>query len=168
MALSQWIHRLLPVSSHSTSTPPHAAPTPDMWAQVAANLSQGMVNVAAAMQPQTLPGTHTTTSAVDDGGKPYNPFQLAILQGFSHSPTPAQLPPIWALFTTTKHLDTHKDNLKKKMRSWAEAKHVQIDQGLLFLNATMWEILTLRFNPGNTTAVYSTAEPPHLQNTPRR
>ena len=128
MALLLQIHRLSPVSRYSTSTPPHAVPTPDMWAQVTANLSQGMVNMAAAMQPQALPTTHTTTSAVDDGGKPYDPFQLAILQGFSHSPTPAQLPPIWALFTTTKHLYMHKDNLKKKMRAWAEAKHVQIEK----------------------------------------
>ena len=139
----------------TTAAPP--LPTPDMWAQVAANLSQGMVNVAAAMHPHA-PVTVTGGSTLEEGGKPYDPFQLAIIQGFSHSTTPATIPPIWALFTTTKHIDTHKDNLKKKMKLWAEAKHVQIDRGLLFLNSTIREILTLRFNPGNTTAVYSTAE----------
>jgi hypothetical protein len=55
-------------------------------------------------------------------------------------------------------INTHKDNLKKKMKLWAEAKHDQIDCILLFLNSTIREILTLHFNPGNKTAVYSTTE----------
>jgi hypothetical protein len=34
----------------------------------------------------------------------------------------------------------------------------QLIAGLLFLNVTMHEILALKLNPGNTTAVYSSAE----------
>ena len=58
-----------------------------------------------------------------------------------------------------RHLSTmHHSQEDRCQKAMAEAKHIQINRGLLFLNATMREILTLRFNPGNTTNVYSMAE----------
>ena len=144
----------IPLAMFHNPPPQQPAPPPDVWAQMA----QGLANVAAAMHPP-LPQQHANQPvAYDEGGKVYDPYQLTILQGFSHAPTMAGIQPIWSLFQATKHLDTHKDNLKKKMKDWGERHHVPIDRGLLFLNATMREILALKFNPGNTTAVYSSAE----------
>ena len=101
---------------------------------------------------------HAQASNYEEGGKFYDSYQLAILQGFAHTPTVAGVPPIWALFQHTKHVDTHMDNIKKAMMEWSRAKHVGIDRSILFLNTTMCEILSLHFNPSNTLAVYSAAE----------
>ena len=135
------------------------APSGDMWAQVAANLTQSIVNAASALNPTPTPATTTSQATnYEEGGKFYDAYQLAVLQGFAHSPTVAGVPPIWALFQHTKHIDTHIDNIKKSMMEWSREKYVGIDRSILFLNTTMREILSLRFNPGNTLAVYSAAE----------
>ena len=46
------------------------------------------------------------------------------------------------------------------MTRWADAQRppVPIDRGLYITNATLKDILALRFNPGNTTAELATAE----------
>jgi hypothetical protein len=59
----------------------------------------------------------------------------------------------------TMHMDMHKDNIKRKMQEWAAAQciHVVIDRGLYFPNLTIREILSLQFNPGETTTELSSA-----------
>ena len=96
----------------------------------------------------------------EDGGKYYNAYQLAIIQGFSHVASLTGIPPIWALFQHTKHLDTHRDNIKQKMVTWAEAQqcHVSINRGLYISNASLREILALKFNPGGAAAEVGTAD----------
>ena len=127
------------------------APT-DVWAQVAAQLSQGMVNVAAALQP--VPATSIVAASYEEGGKFYDEYQLAILKGFSHTHQIALVPPIWPMFQHTKHMDTHRDNILRKMKEWAvrPENQVNIDRSLYLSNNSLKEILSLRFNPGGTTA----------------
>jgi hypothetical protein len=92
-------------------------------------MAQGLANVAAAMHPPLPQQQPNQPVAYNEGGKVYDPYQLAILQGFSHAPMMAGIQPIWSLFQATKHLDTYKDNLKKKMKDWGERHHVPIDRG---------------------------------------
>ena len=135
------------------------APPPDMWNQFASNLTQGLATAAAALNPQPRAPTGDSTT-YEDGGKYYDAYQLAVIQGFSHTASLAGIPPIWALFQHTKHLDTHRDNIKRKMVAWAEAqrRHVAIDRGLYISNASLREILALKFNPGGAAAEVSTAD----------
>lgn len=70
----------LPPPPHATGfVPPPGQPPDIMWAQVAASLSQGMANVAAAMQPQGSHAQPYSMSTYEDSGKDYDEFQLAIL-----------------------------------------------------------------------------------------
>ena len=92
------------------------------------------------------------------GGKLYDPYQIALLQGFSNAPTSTGVQPIWSRFQDTKTLDTHKTNLKRYMKTWARQKFIQIDTGLYFSTQTIREITSLRFNPGGTVATYASAE----------
>ena len=127
-------------------------PPTDVWAQVAAQLSQGMVNVAAALQP--APATSTVGSSYEEGGKFYDEYQLAILKGFAHTHQVAHVPPIWPMFQHTKHMDTHRDNILRKMKEWATRpeNQVNIDRSLYLSNTSLKDVLSLRFNPGGTTA----------------
>jgi hypothetical protein len=130
-------------------------PPANMWAQFAATLSQGL---AAAMQLAATAAANEVIS-YDKGGKYYDKFQLAVLQGFSHLPDLSGVQQIWALFQFTKHSDTHKNNIKKKMARWADTQRppVMIDRGLYITNASLKDILALQFNPGNTMADVATA-----------
>ena len=173
-AFNRWLQRRLANTlGHPPSTPapfsvphglpptaPQVLPPPDMWNQFTTNLTQGIANAAAALQPLPRPATFGDNTASEDGGKFYDSYQLAVIQGFSNSPSVAGIQPIWALFQHTKHLDTHRDNLKRKMIAWAEAqrRHVAIDRGLYIPNASLREILSLRFNPGGAAAEVSTAD----------
>ena len=135
-------------------------PPPNMWAQFAQQFTQGL---AAAMQPTATALAASTgglTSTYEEGGRNYDKYQLAVVQGFSHTPDLHGVQQIWALFQTTKHADTHKNNIKKKMIQWADAQRppVAIDRNIYITNATLKDILALRFNPGNSTAELETAD----------
>ena len=145
---------------HNTTVPPVAAP-PDLWAQIAASLSQGIASVAASLHPQQ-PATSSLDPATlyDQGGRDYDEFQVAILRGFSHSYNISDIPPVWQLFQYTKQVDTHRDNVKRHMKTWAnnaKPDQVMIDRGLYFTTQTMKDILALRFNPGGPMAEVATA-----------
>ncbi len=152
-----------PVHQHQFTLPPGAppaAPPQDMWAQFAANLSQGL---ALAMQPTAMALAASSggiASAYEDGGRNYDKFQLAVIRGFSHNHNLSGIQQIWALFQITKHTDTHRNNIKRKMVGWADAQRppVSIDRNLYITSATLKDVLALRFNPGNTTAELETAE----------
>lgn len=136
----------------AAAAPTHPGAPTDIWAQVAAQLSQGMVNVAAALQP--VPAASTIASSYEEGGKFYDEYQLAILKGFAHTHQISLVPPIWPMFQHTKHMDTHRDNILRKMKQWAMRPEIQvnIDRSLYLSNNSLKEILSLRFNPGGTTA----------------
>jgi hypothetical protein len=147
------------------STKPQLAPPgppPNVWAHVAAQLTQGIANIAAAIQPQggSFLTSHDPAASYEEGRKKYDEYQLAILKGFSHTHLPSEIPRVWPMFQHTKHMDTHRDNILWSMDSWAtsQSRHVSIDRGLYLPNLTMRELLSLRFNPGNTIADLSTAD----------
>jgi hypothetical protein len=79
-------------------------------------------------------------------------IQMATVKGFAHVYDLADVPSIWALFQYTKHLETHKDNLRRKMMVWATSsqcsEQVTIDRSFFLPDATMKEILSLQLNPG--------------------
>jgi hypothetical protein len=96
----------------------------------------------------------------DSGGRDYDEFQLAILKGFTHTHNIADITQIWPLFQYTKHMDAHRENIKRRMTLWARTAkpdQVNIDRGLYFPNTVMKDILALRFNPGGPTAEVATA-----------
>lgn len=136
-------------------------PGPDIWAQMAKNISSSLstsfASAAAAFKPPVDPG-----DVSENGGVLYDKFQMAIVQGFAHVPDITGVPSLWAQFQYTKNIAMHKENLKRKMRAWATAKdrkpHVPIDNGLYIPDATMREIITLNFNPGGVLAEADTAD----------
>jgi hypothetical protein len=106
----------------ATSPPVPLPLPPNMWAQFAASLTQGL---AVAVQPtaSALAASAGGVSAVyEEGGRNYDKYQLAVVQGFSHTHTVAGIQQVWALFQSTKHADTHQNNIKRKMTRWADAQ----------------------------------------------
>ena len=150
-----------------TQVPPYGMPgqygmlpPQAMWHQFAASLTQGL---AAAMQPTATAlaaSAGGVASAYEEGGRNYDKYQLAVVRGFSHTHEFTGIQKIWALFQTTKHVETHRNNIKRTMAHWADAQRppVLIDRNLYITNATLKDILALRFNPGNSTAELETAE----------
>jgi hypothetical protein len=129
-----------------------AAPGPppaDVWKQMAKSISTSFASAAAAMKP---PATDEGDTSYELGGRLYDKFQMATVKGFAHVYDLADVPAIWALFQYTKHLETHKDNLRRKMMAWAtssqRSEQVTIDRSFFLPDTTMKEILSLQFNPG--------------------
>ena len=150
-------------TQHAQQAPPAVGAPPDIWAQVATQLSQGMASVAAALNPgggMAGSSARGDSSSYEEGGKFYDTYQLAVLKGFSHTHHIPDVPLIWPMFQHTKHMDTHRDNIKRKMKEWAARPDIQavIDRSLYLSNAAMKDILALRFNQGSTTAELPTID----------
>lgn len=148
--------RLAPLATPTTTT---TLPAPDVWERMATSISNSFASAAAALKP---PPMEHGGDSYEVGGLPYDKFQMAALQGFSHAPDITGVPVIWALFQYTKNLDTHKDNIKRRMLAWAtdpaRPMQVPIDRSLYFPNSTLKEILTLNFNPGGILAEADAAD----------
>lgn len=74
--------------------------------------------MATAAMQQMPHGTSHATS-YKEGGKCYDEYQLAVLKGFTHTHYIPDVPPIWPMFQHTKHMDTHRNNIIRKMKEWA-------------------------------------------------
>ncbi len=134
---------------------PAAVPQPDMWAQLTASLSHSFAQAATSFtntSREPSSGAH-----YEEGGRNYDEFQLAVLRGFAHTSDMAQVPTIWSMFQHTKHMDTHKDNIRRCMNRWAttvdpsKPYHVDIERSIHFPLSTLREILSLKFNLGGPT-----------------
>jgi hypothetical protein len=143
----------------TTAPTPTGPPPPDVWTQMAQSISTSFATAAAAMKP---PPSDPTDTEYERGGVNYDKFQLAIIKGFAHTADITGVPVIWALFQYTKNLETHKDNLRRKMVAWATSPNrpiqVQIERGLYIPDSTMKEILSLTFNPGGILAEAEAAD----------
>ena len=141
-----------------TTAPANGPPPPDIWAQMASTISTSFANAAAAMKPPSDP----SDTVSDRGGTEYDQFQMAIIQGFAHAPTINGVPVLWGLFQYTKNLETHKDNLRRRMVAWASSSErevqVPIERALYIPDSTMKEILSLNFNPGGILAEADAAD----------
>lgn len=151
MLPTQQVHPAMPPQ---VGQPPPLPPGPpiDIWATMAANISQGIATAAAALHPH--PGGHTMGAAsYEDGGKPYDEFQMAVFRGFAHSANINMVPRVWPYFQCTKHADTHKD-IRREMVKWATSQRIQvaIDQNLFIPTSTLRDILSLKFNPSRSAA----------------
>ena len=121
-------------------------------ALLAAEFGKG---VLAALQPGQPGGVNLTGTSAP---REYDSFQIAILQGFAHSPTPAGIPPIWSLFCQAKTTDTHRLHIREAMSLWARTAGVTINWGMYLTKVAIDDIVHLRFNPGGSAAYYATAE----------
>ena len=133
------------------ASPAVAQPTQDLFKKMAESITKFATAAASMKQPVV-----DANASYEDGGLGYDEFQMAVIQGFAHVDDITGVPIIWALFQYTKNLDTHKENLKRKMAEWATSTdrevHVPIDRSLYIPHSTMREILSLNFNPGGVSA----------------
>jgi len=125
-------------------------------ALMAAEFGKGLVDAIRPVTGHPLAAVMGGTGPTD--GKTYDGYNFAVLQGFSHCPTPAGLQPIWGLFTQTKSIETHRLHIKENMKNWARAHGVTINKGIFFSKQTIDDIMHLRFNPSGGVAYFSTAE----------
>ena len=91
-------------TSAAAATPsnvPSHSRAPNVWAQFAASLLQGIM---AAMQPTTMAlvaSSEGVSAAYEEGGRYYDKYQLVVLRGFSHMHLLSEIQQIWASFQTT-------------------------------------------------------------------
>lgn len=163
----QWLRQRLeatlgPVPTTALVNPPSAQPSlPQQQdlshlAAVAAEFGKGLVDAIRPVMGNQLAPAVGGTGPTD--GKTYDAYNFAVLQGFSHCPTPAGLQPIWGLFTQTKSIETHRLHIKEHMKNWARTQGVTINKGIFFSKQTIEDIMHLRFNPSGGVAYFSTAE----------
>ncbi|KAL3787288.1 hypothetical protein ACHAW5_006244 [Stephanodiscus triporus] len=122
--------------------------------EVGKGLGVAMQNVAKA-GPSQLAG-----NGASDDAKPYTQDQIATLLGFHGAMNVAYLTKIWRLFKSSKlpNYDYLRRTIKGEMIRWADGQRCWIEEGVYFDNKTLDEWIALRFNPGDSTALYSSAD----------
>jgi hypothetical protein len=107
---------------------------------------------------KTVPSQSGGTGVSEDA-KPYTQDQLATLLCFHGAWNVRYLMKAWHLFKVSKtpncnHL--HRA-LKAEMIKWSNRERCWIEEGVYFDNKTIEEWMALKFNPGNGTALYASA-----------
>ena len=123
--------------------------------EVGKGLGVAMQNAAKA-GPSQLAGA----GAASDDAKPYTQDQLATLLGFHGAMNVAYLTKVWRLFKSSKvpNYDYLRRTIKGEMLRWADGQRCWIEEGVYFDNKTLDEWSALKFNPGDSTALYSSAD----------
>jgi hypothetical protein len=67
---------------------------------------------------------------------------------------------VWQLFKTLKapNYDHLRRAIKCEMLRWADSQRCWIEEGVYFDNKTLDELISLKFNPGDSTALYSSVD----------
>jgi hypothetical protein len=101
----------------------------------------------------------TGTGASDDA-KPYTQDQIATLLGFHGAMNVSYLTKIWRLFKLARvpNYDYLHCTIKGEMLRWADGHRCWIEEGVYFDNKTLGKWIALKFNPGDSTALYSSSD----------
>jgi hypothetical protein len=123
---------------------------------IATEVGRGL---GAAMQQASKATSSGTTGAAEDA-KPYTQDQVATLLGFHGAMNVKYLKKAWRLFKAAKtpNYDHIRRALKGDMLRWADDHRSWIEEGVYFDNKTLDEWINLKFNPGDSTALYSSAD----------
>ena len=122
---------------------------------IATEVGRGL---GAAMQQASKATSSGTTGAAEDA-KPYTQDQITTLLGFHGAMNVKYLKKAWRLLkaATTRNYDHIRRALKGDMLKWADDHRSWIEEGVYFDNKTLDEWINLKFNPGDSTALYSSA-----------
>jgi hypothetical protein len=123
--------------------------------EVGKDLGVAMQNASKAGGPAHLSG-----NGASDNAKLYTQDQIATLLGFHGAVNVSYLTKIWHLFKSAKvpNYDNLRRTIKGEMVRWADEHRCWIEEGVYFDNKTLDEWITLKFNPGNSTALYLSAD----------
>jgi hypothetical protein len=99
-------------------------------------------------------------SGASNETKPYTEDQVATLLGFQGAMNVSYLTKVWRLFKTSKapNYDHLRRAIKSKMLRCADWQQCWIKEGIYFNNKTLDEWISLKFNPGDSTTLYSSAD----------
>ena len=127
---------------------------------IATEVGRGL---GVAMQQATQAATNTGTGRSGSSSKdvkPYTQDQLATLLGFHGAMNVTHLKKVWRLFKSTKvpNYDYMRRAIKGEMLKWADENRSWIEEGVYFDNVTLDSWIALKFNPGDSTALYSSAD----------
>jgi hypothetical protein len=104
--------------------------------------------------------THAGGTTGSEDAKPYTQDQVATLLGFHGAMNVKYLMKMWRLFKTSKtpNYDHLRRSIKGEMIRWADKQRCWIKEGVYFDNKSLNEWIALKFNPGDSTALYSSAD----------
>jgi hypothetical protein len=92
--------------------------------------------------------------------KPYTQDQIATLLGFHGAMNIGYLKKVWQLYKSTKmpNYDHLHWSIKAEMLQWADRQWCWIEEGVYFNNKCLNEWIARKFSPGDSTALYSSAD----------
>ena len=130
----------------------------NMLGLIATEVDHGL---GVAMQNAVISGPpHAGGTTGSDNTKPYIQDQGATLLGFHGAINAKYLMKMWCLFKMTKtpNYDHLCRSIKGEMLPWADKQHCWIEEGVYFDNKSLDEWIALRFNLGDSTTLYSSAD----------
>jgi hypothetical protein len=117
--------------------------------------------LGAAMQNATRAGPAQAGGTVTpEDAKPYNQDHVATLLGFHGAMNVKYLTKVWRLFKSAKvpNYDPLRRAIKGEMLKWANRQQFWIKERVYFDNKTIDEWIALKFNPGDSTTLYSSTD----------
>ncbi len=117
--------------------------------------------LGVAMQNVTMAGpAQSGSAAASEDAKPYTQDQVATLLSFHGVMNVGYLNKVWGLFKSTKmpNYDYLWWSIKAEMLWWADWQRCWIEEGVYFDNKSLDEWNALKFDPGDSTVLYLSAD----------
>jgi len=129
----------------------------NMSGLIAMEVGRGL---GVAMQNAAITGKQQAGGTIGNKDANLIQDQVATLLGFHGAKNVEFLMKMWCLFKTTKtpNYDHLRRSIKHEMLRWADNKRCWIEEGVYFDNKSLDEWIALKFNPGDSTALYSSAD----------
>ncbi len=119
------------------------------------------LGAAMAMQKNSKTGSSQSGgTGTSKDAKPYAQDEMATLLGFHGAWNVRYLMKVWHQFKVSKmpNYDHLHCALKAKLIKWSNRERCRIKEGVYFNNKTIKEWIALKYNPGNGTALYASAD----------
>ena len=99
-------------------------------------------------------GGYTKEGGDNVGGKLYSENNVVALKGYCGVVDPHGIRAIWDAFQQTRELAQHRHNFRVGMMMWSKQTGMDIDKAHFFTEATIKDIVSLNFNPGEAVPTY--------------
>ena len=130
--------------------------------QISNNMGRSFLARVQALTP-TIAGAAQQGGYAKEGGNNvganlYSENNVAALKGYCGVVNPRGKLAIWDAFQQTKELAQHRHNLCVRMMTWSKRTGMDIDKAPIFTEATIKDIFSLNYNPGEAVPTYSSAQ----------
>ena len=122
--------------------------------------SQVQGTAAAAQNKATVVAAAQQVNVHMMKGKKYNANQITKIMAWSGVEATANIQPLWKIYQQTSDLDTIREEIERRMETWAERQGTgwDVDPAMFLVEQSVDDWRHLRLAPDGATATFANAE----------